>query len=519
MIDPQEEVLDDEGKEQGFLSHLYELRDRLLRSVLSIIVLFACLFPFSEEIYTWLADPLLSKLPEGASMIAIDVASPFLTPFKLVLMVAVFLAVPYLLSQIWGFVAPGLYKSEKRLAVPLLMSSIVLFYFGVAFAYYVVFPLVFGFFTSVAPVGIEISTDIARYLDFVITIFFAFGIAFEVPIAVFLLVAIGVTTPDDLAKKRPYFIVAAFIIGMFLTPPDVISQTMLALPMWVLFELGIIASRVMLRDSKDDSEPEPDPPDGAGSAPAPKPGPKSGPESGGSTGVAGTAVAVAGKAEPDDDYKEMTDEEMDAEMDRIEAAEKDHSDAGSDDSDDPGVGHEHESPGDTATEQEIRDELAGIAEEPDTVPEKSKLAAVIPGDTEDGQAAQGAKKVATVKKKKSSVKAARPRSKSAPVKSGDTVDGQTAQVAKKRAATRKITVRKKKVVKKAAQPRSKTTAAKLGDAEDGQAAQLATKRAAARKITTRKKKAVKKPVRTRPKTAAAKASEPSDSSAKDSDKK
>ncbi len=305
MSSTEEEVLDDEGKEQGFLSHLYELRDRLLRSVLSVIILFACLFAFSEEIYTWLADPLLRHLPEGSNMIAIDVASPFLTPFKLVLMLSIFLAVPYLLSQIWGFVAPGLYKSEKRLAVPLLVSSTVLFYCGVAFAYFVVFPLVFGFFTSIAPAGVEVSTDIARYLDFVITIFFAFGIAFEVPIAVFLLIATGITTPEDLASKRPYFIVAAFIVGMFLTPPDIISQTLLALPMWLLFELGIIFAKLMLR--KPDSAPEP----GSGSMPlASQP----------LITTAATA-ATASNSQDDDDYVEMTDEEMDAELDKIEAQE------------------------------------------------------------------------------------------------------------------------------------------------------------------------------------------------------
>lgn len=233
--------------EEGILTHLIELRDRLMKMLLAVGVLFLCLFWFADEIYTWLAAPLLAHLPEGAQMIAIDVAAPFFIPFKLVLMLSVFVAIPYLLYQIWAFVAPGLYKHEKQLVFPLLLSSTLLFYAGVLFAYYVVFPLVFGFFTSVAPEGVEVSTDIARYLDFVITIFFAFGIAFEVPVATVLLVAIGVTTPDDLGKKRPYFIVAAFIIGMFLTPPDIISQTLLALPMWLLFEAGILFSRHMLK--------------------------------------------------------------------------------------------------------------------------------------------------------------------------------------------------------------------------------------------------------------------------------
>lgn len=233
--------------EEGILTHLIELRDRLLKMLLAVGVLFLCLFWFRDKIYTWLASPLLAHLPEGAQMIAIDVAAPFFIPFKLVMMVSVFAAIPYLLYQIWAFVAPGLYKHEKQLAFPLLLSSTLLFYVGVLFAYYVVFPLVFGFFTAVAPEGVAVSTDIGRYLDFVITIFFAFGIAFEVPVATVLLVITGITTPDDLAKKRPYFVVAAFIVGMFLTPPDIISQTLLALPMWLLFEVGIFFSRHMLK--------------------------------------------------------------------------------------------------------------------------------------------------------------------------------------------------------------------------------------------------------------------------------
>ncbi|MFK7854149.1 MAG: twin-arginine translocase subunit TatC [Granulosicoccus sp.] len=230
--------------EQGFLSHLIELRDRLLKMLLAVGLLFLCLFWFSDEIYTWLAEPLSKHLPENQEMIAIDVAAPFFIPFKLTLMLCVFLAVPYLLYQIWSFVAPGLYSHEKKLVVPLLVSSTALFYLGVAFAYYVVFPLVFGFFTSVAPEGVTVSTDIGRYLDFVITLFFAFGIAFEVPVATVLVVAVGITTPENLVKIRPYVFVAAFIIGMFLTPPDMISQTLLAIPMWLLYEVGIVFSRI-----------------------------------------------------------------------------------------------------------------------------------------------------------------------------------------------------------------------------------------------------------------------------------
>ncbi len=210
--------------------------------LLSVGLLFLCLFWFSDRIYTALAAPLLKHLPDS-QMIAIDVAAPFFIPFKLTLMLCVFLAVPYLLYQIWSFIAPGLYSHEKKLVVPLLVSSTGLFYLGVSFAYFVVFPLVFGFFTSVAPEGVTVSTDIGRYLDFVITLFFAFGIAFEVPVATVLVVAVGITTPDNLVKIRPYVFVGAFIIGMFLTPPDMISQTLLAIPMWLLYEVGIIFSR------------------------------------------------------------------------------------------------------------------------------------------------------------------------------------------------------------------------------------------------------------------------------------
>ena len=236
---------DSGGAEMGLLSHLIELRDRLLRMLLAVGILFLCLFPFADKIWTALALPLLKH--GAGDMIAIDVASPFLIPFKVCLMLSIVLAAPYLLYQIWAFVAPGLYTHEKRLVSPLLISSTLLFYLGIAFAYFVVFPLVFAFFNNVAPDGVTVSTDISRYLDFILTIFLAFGIAFEVPIATILLVAVGATTPDSLAKKRPYFIVAAFVVGMFLTPPDIISQTLLALPMWVLFEVGIFFSRAFLK--------------------------------------------------------------------------------------------------------------------------------------------------------------------------------------------------------------------------------------------------------------------------------
>ncbi|VAX10215.1 Twin-arginine translocation protein TatC [hydrothermal vent metagenome] len=234
-------------QELPFLSHLFELRDRLMRIVLVVMLIFAGLFSFANDLYHLLATPLLVHLPEGSSMIATEVASPFLTPFKLALVASIFMGMPFILYQAWAFIAPGLYKHEKRLAFPLLFSSIILFYVGMAFAYYVVFPLVFGFLTSTAPEGVAVMTDISKYLDFVLKLFFAFGIAFEVPIATILLVLAGMTTPDELAAKRAYIIVAAFVVGMLLTPPDVISQTLLALPMWLLFEVGLFFSRILVR--------------------------------------------------------------------------------------------------------------------------------------------------------------------------------------------------------------------------------------------------------------------------------
>jgi sec-independent protein translocase protein TatC len=214
-------------------------------------VVFICLVPFADQIFTLTAEPLMARLPEGTSMIATQVASPFLTPFKLALAAAVFLAMPYLLYQAWAFVAPGLYKHERRLVMPLMASSIVLFYSGVAFAYYIVFPLMFGFFTAVAPSGVTVMTDIAAYLDFVLALFFAFGLAFEVPVATVLAVWAGFTTPEKLTKKRPYVLLGAFVLGMLLTPPDIISQTLLALPVYVLFEGGIVLSRIMVPGHKE----------------------------------------------------------------------------------------------------------------------------------------------------------------------------------------------------------------------------------------------------------------------------
>lgn len=243
----QESQRETNDKEQSMMDHLVELRDRLLHMVLSILIVFIALFPFSEDIFTLAADPLLALMPEGTSMIAIGVTSPFLVPFKLVLLLSVLFTIPYLLHQIWAFIAPGLYRHEKRMATPILISSVILFYCGIAFAYFIIFPILFGFFIGIAPEGVAVMTDIGQYLDFIIAIFLAFGIAFEVPVATFLIIAAGVTTPAKLAEKRPYIIIGAFVIGMLLTPPDVISQSLLAVPIWLLFELGLIASRIFLR--------------------------------------------------------------------------------------------------------------------------------------------------------------------------------------------------------------------------------------------------------------------------------
>jgi sec-independent protein translocase protein TatC len=230
-------------EQQPLISHLVELRDRLLRSVLAVLIIAALLLPFANDLYHFLSEPLLKHLPESSTMIATEVASPFLTPFKLTLSTAILLAIPFLLYQMWAFIAPGLYESEKRIAFPLLFSSTILFFLGIAFAYFVVFPLVFGFLTQAAPEGVAVMTDISSYLDFVLKLFFAFGFAFEVPIATLLLIRTGISSVESLSEKRPYIIVAAFVIGMLLTPPDVISQTLLAVPVWLLFELGLVSAR------------------------------------------------------------------------------------------------------------------------------------------------------------------------------------------------------------------------------------------------------------------------------------
>ena len=250
MTDAEDSTVADNpaDKEMPLVSHLQELRQRLMRSLAVVLAIFLCLIWFANDIYTFVSEPLRRFLPEGTTMIATEVASPFLTPFKLALVCAVFIAVPYILHQAWSFIAPGMYRHEKRFAAPMLASSILLFYMGVAFAYFVVFPLVFGFFTSATPAGVTVMTDINHYLNFILKLFFAFGISFEIPIATVLMVWAGITTADDLASKRPYVVICCFILGMLLTPPDVISQTLLAVPMWLLFEVGIMFARLTTRD-------------------------------------------------------------------------------------------------------------------------------------------------------------------------------------------------------------------------------------------------------------------------------
>ena len=242
------------ANDQPLISHLLELRQRLMRVLLVIFVLFLGLFYYSQELYTYVSAPLTAFLPEGTSMIATDVTSPFFTPFKLAMVAAVVLAMPFILQQIWAFVSPGLYAKEKRFAVPLITSSIVLFYGGIAFAYYVVFPIIFGFFTSVAPENVDVMTDISSYLNFVLKIFLAFGVVFEIPIATLLLIWSGATTAQSLSEKRAYVLVGCFVIGMLLTPPDIISQSLLAIPMWMLFELGILMGRLLPRSTEESVE-------------------------------------------------------------------------------------------------------------------------------------------------------------------------------------------------------------------------------------------------------------------------
>ncbi|OGU21464.1 MAG: twin arginine-targeting protein translocase TatC [Hydrogenophilales bacterium RIFOXYD1_FULL_62_11] len=263
--------------EDGFISHLIEMRDRLLRAVLAIVLIFICLFPWAQDLYALLAQPMLAALPKGGQMIATDVTTPFFVPIKVPMMAAFLLALPWVFYQVWAFVAPGLYQHEKRLGAPLVVASVILFLLGMAFAYFLVFPVVFGFVVGVAPVGVAVMTDIGKYLDFVMTLFIAFGITFEVPVAVVLLVKMNMVSVAKLREIRPYVIVGAFVIGAIFTPPDIISQFMLAVPLWVLYEAGIIVAAMISK---------------------PKPGDES-------------------------DYVPMSEADMDSELDRIETSQAD----------------------------------------------------------------------------------------------------------------------------------------------------------------------------------------------------
>ena len=252
MSDASSPPPDEQQPQAPLIEHLIELRSRLMKAVIVVVVIFVGLYAFSNDIYRFVADPLVALLPVGSKMIATEVTSPFLAPFKLTMVVAIFAAIPFILYQAWAFIAPGLYKHEKALAFPLLASSILLFYCGAAFAYYIVFPLLFSFFVHTGPQDVTVMTDINAYLNFVLKMFFAFGVAFEIPIATFLVIWTGITDVKSLSKKRPYVILICFIIGMLLTPPDIISQSLLAVPMWLLFEVGIIFGRIVQRRRAED---------------------------------------------------------------------------------------------------------------------------------------------------------------------------------------------------------------------------------------------------------------------------
>lgn len=267
--------------EDSFISHLIEMRDRLLRAVLAVVIIFICLFPWAQDLYALLAKPLLAALPKGGQMIATEVTTPFFVPVKVTLMAAFLIALPWVFYQAWAFVAPGLYQHEKRIGAPLVVASVILFVLGMAFAYFLVFPVVFGFIVGVAPEGVAVMTDIGKYLDFVLTLFLAFGVTFEVPVAVVLLVKMGMVSVAKLREIRPYVVVGAFVVGAIFTPPDVISQFMLAVPLWILYELGILVAAMITR----------------------------------------------AKPEAEGDYAPMSESDMDAELDRIESAESPKRDA------------------------------------------------------------------------------------------------------------------------------------------------------------------------------------------------
>lgn len=365
----------DAEQEIGFLAHLYELRDRLLRIVIAVGILFLILMPFAQDLYNWLAYPLASQMPEGEKLISIKPAGPFLVPFKLALLAAFLGVLPYVLFQIWSFVAPGLYRHEKRLAIPLLVSSTLLFYCGIAFAYFVLLPLVFSILPQFTPEVANYMPDIGHYMDFVMTLFIAFGIGFEMPVATILLIATGMATRESLAKKRPYVIVGAFIVGMLLTPPDVISQLLLAVPMWLLFEVGLITSVLFKKqidkanaekEAKEQAERDAEDAEyakHASSSSSPKQKVESPFEAAKAAGAAGATAAsataqedallweddqytYAEEVDPDelqfeetDEYRPLTDDEMEAELARIEA---EHAEMEAEDDDDSKLAEEAE---------------------------------------------------------------------------------------------------------------------------------------------------------------------------------
>ncbi|TPE54332.1 twin-arginine translocase subunit TatC [Maribrevibacterium harenarium] len=242
------------AEQAPLVSHLIELRNRMLKIVVVILVIFFGLYAFANDLYLIVSEPLRSLLPAGSTLIATEVASPFLAPLKLTFALAVLVSIPFTLYQIWSFIAPALYKEERSVAIPLLISSVFLFYAGIVFAYYVVLPLIFGFFTTVGPGEVAVMTDINNYLNFVLKLFFAFGVTFEIPVATYLLIKAGVTTVDSLSKKRPYVFLGCFVVGMLITPPDIFSQTLLAIPMWLLFELGLLAGRTVPVEADEEEE-------------------------------------------------------------------------------------------------------------------------------------------------------------------------------------------------------------------------------------------------------------------------
>lgn len=252
-----------------FVQHLVELRNILLHSVIAILVIFVSIFPFANEVYAFIAAPIIGVLPQGANIIAIGVISPFLTPLKMALIIAVYVAMPYLLYQIWSFIAPALYKHERQMILPLVISSTLLFYTGLLFSFYIVFPVIFGFLSSIGPSVVDFTPDIQHYLDFVLKVSFAFGVAFEVPIATILMIMFNMTTIEKLKKNRPYIVIGAFVVGMLLTPPDIISQTLIAIPMWLLFEAGLIFAPMFKSQKKKQTAEQPtddDPTDSSNSS-------------------------------------------------------------------------------------------------------------------------------------------------------------------------------------------------------------------------------------------------------------